>query len=99
MAPAELEALLVSHPDIADAGVVGIPDEKVEAKMCSNIVLPSDIRLVLQMGELVCAFVVSQSATLTKEAIIDYVKSASFLSSPHTGPKLRIRTLRKKVSL
>jgi len=24
--PAELEAVLLSHPDVADAGVVGIPD-------------------------------------------------------------------------
>ena len=26
MAPAELEALLLEHPDINDVGVVGIPD-------------------------------------------------------------------------
>ena len=26
MAPAELEAVLLSHPMVADAGVVGIPD-------------------------------------------------------------------------
>jgi len=27
VAPAELEALLLTHPAIADCGVVGIPDE------------------------------------------------------------------------
>jgi len=26
--PAELEALLIEHPDVADAGVVGCPDER-----------------------------------------------------------------------
>jgi acyl-CoA synthetase (AMP-forming)/AMP-acid ligase II len=28
VAPAELEALLIEHPDVADAGVVGCPDER-----------------------------------------------------------------------
>ena len=28
VAPAELEALLIEHPDVADAGVVGRPDER-----------------------------------------------------------------------
>ena len=26
--PAELEALLISHPDVADVAVIGIPDEE-----------------------------------------------------------------------
>ena len=28
MAPAELEGVAVSHPDVADAGVIGLPDER-----------------------------------------------------------------------
>lgn len=28
MAPAELEALLLSHPDVDDVGVIGVPDEE-----------------------------------------------------------------------
>ena len=28
MAPAELEAVLLSHPDVQDVGVIGIPDEE-----------------------------------------------------------------------
>ena len=28
MAPAELEALLLTHSDVADAAVVGVPDER-----------------------------------------------------------------------
>lgn len=27
MAPAELEALLIKHPEVTDAAVVGLPDE------------------------------------------------------------------------
>ncbi len=29
MAPAELEAILVTHPNIVDAAVIGIPDERL----------------------------------------------------------------------
>ena len=28
VAPAELESLLLSHPDISDSAVIGIPDER-----------------------------------------------------------------------
>lgn len=28
MAPAELEALLLSHPDVDDVGVIGVPDDE-----------------------------------------------------------------------
>ena len=29
MAPAELEALLLTHPNVEDAAVIGVPDERV----------------------------------------------------------------------
>lgn len=33
--PAEIEAYLIEHPDIAEAAVVGIPDEKYGEEMCA----------------------------------------------------------------
>ncbi|KIN73046.1 AMP-binding protein [Sulfitobacter guttiformis] len=49
VAPAELEANLVTHPSITDAAVIGIPDDEA--------------------GELPIAFVVTNDADLTLEAI------------------------------
>ena len=28
MAPAELEALIITHPEVADVAVIGVPDEE-----------------------------------------------------------------------
>ncbi|XP_017780475.1 PREDICTED: luciferin 4-monooxygenase-like [Nicrophorus vespilloides] len=38
VAPAELEALLLTHPKIADAGVIGYPDERVGEKPMAFVV-------------------------------------------------------------
>ena len=42
MAPAELEGHLLDHPDVADVGVVGIPDEYCGEVPMAFIVLSSD---------------------------------------------------------
>ena len=39
MAPAELEALLKGHPDIADAAVIGIPDDTAGEVPRAHVVL------------------------------------------------------------
>ena len=36
--PAELEALLISHDDVADAAVIGIPDENAGELPCAFVV-------------------------------------------------------------
>ena len=38
VAPAELEALLVSHPDVTDAAVVGVPDERHGEVLVAHVV-------------------------------------------------------------
>ena len=38
MAPAELEALLLCHPDVEDVGVIGIPDAEAGEVPRANVV-------------------------------------------------------------
>jgi 4-coumarate--CoA ligase len=45
VAPAELEAVLVAHPDIADAAVVGEPDEEAGEIPVAYLVAAGDRRL------------------------------------------------------
>jgi acyl-CoA synthetase (AMP-forming)/AMP-acid ligase II len=43
VAPAELEALLVSHPVVSDAAVIGVPDEEAGEVPKAFVVLTDDI--------------------------------------------------------
>ena len=48
VAPAELEAVLLAHPEIADAAVVGIPDEEAGEVPAAFLVAAGDRRLTLE---------------------------------------------------
>ena len=76
--PAELEALLVTHPSVADAAVIGIPDDEAGE-------LPKAF-VVLKDGENVSAddikqFVAAKVATYKQVRLLEFVdaipKSAS----------------------
>ncbi|MDO7657008.1 MAG: 4-coumarate--CoA ligase family protein, partial [OM182 bacterium] len=76
--PAELEALLVTHPSVADAAVIGIPDDEAGE-------LPKAF-VVLKEGENVSAddikqFVAAKVATYKQVRLLEFVdaipKSAS----------------------
>ena len=43
IAPAELEALIAGHPDVADVAVVGYPDEVLGERVCA-VVVPKPAR-------------------------------------------------------
>ena len=61
VAPAEIEALLVSHPDISDAAVIGIPSANVGGREGD--------------GEAVKAFVVTKSeGVITEDQIKEWTK-------------------------
>ncbi len=44
VAPAELEALLLSHPAISDAAVIGIPDDRAGEVPRAYVVLKPDAK-------------------------------------------------------
>jgi acyl-CoA synthetase (AMP-forming)/AMP-acid ligase II len=45
--PVELEAVLLAHPDIADARVIGVPDDEAEEVPMAFIVAAGERRLTL----------------------------------------------------
>ena len=45
VAPAELESLLLSHPAIADAAVIGIPDDRAGEIPRAYVVLKPDAKV------------------------------------------------------
>jgi acyl-CoA synthetase (AMP-forming)/AMP-acid ligase II len=48
VAPAELEAVLVAHPDVADAAVIGVPDDEAGEVPAAFLVAAGDRRLTLE---------------------------------------------------
>ena len=44
VAPAELESLLLSHPAVSDAAVIGIPDERAGELPRAYVVLKPDAK-------------------------------------------------------
>ena len=43
VAPAELEAILLTHPDVADAGVIGVPDDEAGEVARAFVVLKPNV--------------------------------------------------------
>jgi acyl-CoA synthetase (AMP-forming)/AMP-acid ligase II len=69
IAPAELEALLLTHPAIADAAVIGIPDEQA-GEIPKAFVVPS----APLTGEEVTAFVAERVAPYKKIRAVELVE-------------------------
>ncbi len=76
--PAELEALLVTHPSVADAAVIGIPDPEAGELPKAFIALKKDVSLT---AEEIQQFIADQVAHYKQIRLVEFVseipKSAS----------------------
>lgn len=70
VAPAELEALLLGHPEIADAAVIGIPDEDSGEIPMAYVVLAADAELG---ADDVIAYVAEHTAPYKKVRRVEFI--------------------------
>lgn len=55
VAPAELEGHLLDHPDVVDAGVVGVADDFAGEVPLAFVVLRTEVAVAAKQSELVAA--------------------------------------------
>ena len=90
VAPGEIEAFLMSHPDVAQAFVVGVPDPKLNEAPVAYVI-PKEGALVTE--EAVRAFCRGKIASYKIPVAVRFVKDVPRTPGPH-GDKVQRGTLR-----
>ncbi|XP_057431022.1 4-coumarate--CoA ligase-like 1 [Lotus japonicus] len=72
VAPAELEAILLSHPSIEDAAVVSLPDEEAGEIPAASVVLSLGAK---ESEEDIMNYVASNAASYKKVRVVHFVES------------------------
>ena len=76
--PAELEALLITHPEVNDVAVIGVPDEEAGERVKAYIVRTPDTQVT---EDTLKAFVAEHVATYKQLGVVEFIdaipKSAS----------------------
>jgi 4-coumarate--CoA ligase len=72
VAPAELEALLIQHPEVADVAVIGVPDEEAGERVKAFVVRAGESQV---SAETLQSFVAEQVATYKKLGEVEFIDS------------------------
>ena len=72
VAPAELEALIVTHPDVADVAVIGVPDDEAGERPKAFVVVKEDGEVD---ADAVRAFVAERAATYKHLHEVEFVEA------------------------
>ncbi|XP_042060269.1 4-coumarate--CoA ligase-like 1 [Salvia splendens] len=72
VAPAELEAILLTHPSVEDAAVVGLPDEEAGEIPAACVVIKTEAK---ESEEDIIKYVSSNSATYKRVRIVQFVSA------------------------
>ncbi len=90
VAPAELEALLLAHPQVVDCAVIGIPDERA-GELPKAFIVPADGELD---GEVLIGWIAGQVAPHKRLRAVEMIDA---IPKAPTGKILR-RVLRERIS-
>jgi acyl-CoA synthetase (AMP-forming)/AMP-acid ligase II len=93
VAPAELEGLLLKHPKVADAAVIGLPDEQCGERPKAFIVASE-----AATAEEICAFVEGHVAHYKRLAQVEFVDSIPKSPSGKILRRVLVERERAKVS-
>ena len=92
VAPGEIEAFLMSHPDIVQAFVVGIPHPKLNEAPIAYVIAAEGSRLT---GEELQAFCRGKIVSYKIPIVVRFVKDVPRTPGPH-GEKVQRATLREQ---